>query len=118
MGYLLDLARQVVPDRPPGEPPATTSNTTFQQEGEMGVALRLIKEMFPDAEIIGPDDTDWEGHARRIKAWEALKNPGCRNCRGLQFWTWPGGATRCARCYPPAEPDKATCLGGESERRG
>ncbi len=118
MGYLLDLARQVVPDRPPGGPPAATSNATFQQEGEVGGALRLIKEVFPDAEIIGPDNTDWETHGRRIRAWEAPKKPGCRNCRGLQFWTWPGGATRCAQCYPPAEPDKVIWLGKEPERHG
>ena len=79
------------------------------------LTFELIKEVFPEAAILGPDDTDWEAHRKRIQAWEAARKPGCWNCGGLTFWTWPGGAKRCARCHPPAEPERVVWLSDEGK---
>lgn len=59
MGYLLELARSVVPDRPPEVSQILPSEEAL---------LRLVLEVFPDAEILGPDDTTGrptEGESRR-----------------------------------------------------
>lgn len=85
---------------------------------ELVRSVDLAKEVFPEAKILGRDDTDWEAHRQRLKELERTRtlghSEGCWNCGSTQLWTWPGGVIRCARCHPPAEPDGVIWLGERS----
>lgn len=111
MGRYVEIAEKALRDfregklTPNSEPPTVcsekpTSLPPRDLQPPAQLSFELIKEVFPEAQILGPDATDWEAHRRRIQALEEAKKPGCWNCGGLRFWTWPGGAKRCARCHP------------------
>ena len=113
MGRYIEIADQALRDFREGNPAPTPEHPTACSEKPTvpsPMSFALIKEVFPEAQILGPDDFDWEAHSKHIQALEAARKPGCWNCGGLRFWTWPGGAKRCARCHPPAEPERVVWL--------
>jgi len=54
----------------PGEPVGVAQ---VRPTGSQQLSFELIKEVFPEAEILGPDDTDWEAIKRRCEEFDAAR---------------------------------------------
>ena len=68
----LDEALRLAGLAPHGKPPGVVQASPSSPQQ---LSFELIKEVFPEAEILGPDNTNWEAIKRRCEEFEAAR-PG------------------------------------------